>query len=253
MFAALFCPYFTFCDPSGWGSTQTGVSIAVQFCRGNLANTEIRARFVGTLFRRSGLYLLFYCCGGLLVDPVPSELGVLGDAPMLPESPLLALPPQLSEIMVTLATLKVFSGDGPDAVETPVPALPLSHVPFSDTSCPTWADRSWPVKAIALPFLLSNTYCPPCDCTQPRNFLSALSVDAVSGLVAWLAGLVAGAGCCSLGWVALGVAPEVPWLGSVPVWAMAAAMESASVTMMDTANFFITFSYAPKVERSLGS
>ena len=200
-----------------------------------------------------GLQVVFYCCGGLLVDPVPSELGVLGDAPVLPESPLLVLPPQLSEIMVTLATLKVLSEDAPDAVETPVPELPLSHVPLSDTSCPTWADTSWPVKAIALPFLPSSTYCPPCDCTQPRNVLSAFSVEAVSVLVAWPAGLVAAAGCCSLGWVALGVAPEFPWLGSVPVWAMAAAMESASVTMMDTANFFVAFFYACKVERSLGS
>src|SRR5260370_33558448 len=110
---------------------------------------------------------------------------------MLPEWPLLALPPQLSEIMVTPATLKVFSEVGPDAVETPVPALPLSHVPLSDTSCPTWADTSWPVKAIALPFLLSSTYCPPCDCTQPRNFLPALSVDAVSVLATWLPRVIA--------------------------------------------------------------
>src|SRR5260370_39624244 len=118
--------------------------------------------------------------------------------------------------MVTLATLKVLSKDARDAVETPVPELALSHVPFRDTSCPTWADTSWPVKAIALPFLLSSTYCPPCDCTQPRNFLSALSVEDVSVLVAWPAGLGAAAGCCSLGLGALGGGPGFSVVGAVP-------------------------------------
>lgn len=96
---------------------------------------------------------------------------------MFPEFPLLLLPPQVSEIMSTPVTLKVFSEEAP-GVETPFPALPLPHVPFSETSCPTWAETSWPVKAMALPFLPSSTYCPPCDCTQPRNFFSAFSVGA---------------------------------------------------------------------------
>jgi hypothetical protein len=55
---------------------------------------------------------------------------------MFPELPL-CFPPQLSEIMSTLVTLKVFSA--PDAPaeddETPAPALaPLSHMPLTATS-----------------------------------------------------------------------------------------------------------------------
>ena len=62
-----------------------------------------------------------------LLWPVP-----LGLVPMFPELPF--FPPQLSEIMSTLETLKVFP-DFPlvDAAELFDPP-PLSHMPFTATS-----------------------------------------------------------------------------------------------------------------------
>src|SRR5438876_11019636 len=90
---------------------------------------------------------------------------------MLPELPFSLPLLQVSETISTLATLKVFSD--PDALpdeelgDIPPAAPPLSHVPFTDTSWPTCADTSCPVKATALPFLVSSAFCPPCDCTQP--------------------------------------------------------------------------------------
>jgi hypothetical protein len=102
---------------------------------------------------------------------------------MLPEFPsLLLLAPQVSEIMSTLVTLKAFSAEAPE--ETPVPAPPLSHEPFNETSCPTWAETSCPANGVALPFLLSSTYFPPSDCMQPRNFFSDFSVGAALLLLA---------------------------------------------------------------------
>ena len=102
----------------------------------------------------------------LPVFPVPVPFGLLlGDAPMLPELPFSLPLLQVSETISTLATLKVFSD--PDALpdeelgDIPPAAPPLSHVPFTDTSWPTCADTSCPVKATALPFLVSSTYCPP--------------------------------------------------------------------------------------------
>ena len=53
---------------------------------------------------------------------------------MLPELPLL-LPLQVSEIMSTLVTLKVFCAEAPDVPEEAAEALdPLSQLPFSATS-----------------------------------------------------------------------------------------------------------------------
>ena len=66
----------------------------------------------------------------MLVPPVlwPVPLGLL--VPMFPELPF--FPPQLSEIMSTLATLKVFPELPLDAAELFDP--PLSQVPLTATS-----------------------------------------------------------------------------------------------------------------------
>ena len=64
---------------------------------------------------------------GPLLWPVP--LGLL--VPMFPELPF--LPPQESEIMSTLETLKVFPDFPLDAAELFDPP-PLSHMPFTATS-----------------------------------------------------------------------------------------------------------------------
>src|SRR5258708_1281464 len=94
---------------------------------------------------------------------------------MLPE--LLAWPPQLSEIMATRSLLKVFSEPPAEEVEAADPATPLlSQVPFTETSWPTWAETSCPVRETALPFLVSSTYCPPCDWTHPFSFFSLFSI-----------------------------------------------------------------------------
>ena len=80
--------------------------------------------------------------------PVPDPLGLvpLAPVPMLLEPDLsLFLPPQVSEIMSTLVTLKVFSFPvlAEDAEEPVEPAddmlelPPFSHVPFTETSWPT--------------------------------------------------------------------------------------------------------------------
>lgn len=62
----------------------------------------------------------------------------LPELPMLPEFPILPellLPLHESEIISTLVTLNVF----PDELALPEDAddIPLSHVPFTATSCPT--------------------------------------------------------------------------------------------------------------------
>src|SRR5579864_864500 len=113
--------------------------------------------------------------GAVVPAPVPAGLLPLPMLPLLPMSedlPLL-LPPQVSEIMSTLVTLKVFSLLEAPVEDWDMPAFPpFSHVPFTATSWPTCAETSCPLKATSLPFLVSRTYWPPCDCTQPFSFFS---------------------------------------------------------------------------------
>ncbi len=95
--------------------------------------------FSGTPSCSQGSAIKNHYCGGCAVVPVPLGLLPLGAVPILLELPLL-LPPQVSEIMSTLATLKVFSEPAapPDEEETPAPAVaPLSQVPLTETSWPT--------------------------------------------------------------------------------------------------------------------
>ena len=65
----------------------------------------------------------------MLVVPVPLGLPL----PMFPELPFFS--PQLSEIILTFETLKVFSDFPLDAAELFDPP-PLSHMPFTATSWP---------------------------------------------------------------------------------------------------------------------
>lgn len=70
--------------------------------------------------------------------PLPAEPVLAG--PMLPELPVEDdvspfFPPQVSDSWSILATLNTFSALPEEAVEE-LPA-PLSHVPFTVTSCPT--------------------------------------------------------------------------------------------------------------------
>ena len=76
-------------------------------------------------------------------DPLaPVPLGLL--APMLPEFPFLSFSLQVSEIMSTLETVKVFPELPLDAAE--LFEAPLSHIPLTATSWPACADTSWPVR-----------------------------------------------------------------------------------------------------------
>ena len=84
---------------------------------------------------------------------------------LLPEEwsilPEWLLPPQVSETIFTSVTLKVLL-EAP-VLPDDVADIPFSQVPFTLTSCPTWADTSCPAKATVLPFLVSSMNCPPWD------------------------------------------------------------------------------------------
>jgi len=97
-----------------------------------LAGQKIGPSFLEGPLRKLAKVVLYFC-GGLLVVPVGLELP--GDVPLL----LLEL--HVSEIMSTLVTLKVFSAEPLEAGEVPAAAL-LSQAPFTETSCPTWAETS---------------------------------------------------------------------------------------------------------------